>query len=98
MKKTTIYLPDEAFTWLEQETKRTELKMADIIRRALDEYRVKRVGRRETDKLTQERKAPPLHPKAGAECDNCGSDKRYCKACRHRPGIYDERKWEARED
>lgn len=42
MKKTTIYLPDETFTWLEQETKRTELKMAEIIRRALDEYMEKR--------------------------------------------------------
>lgn len=48
--------------------------------------------------LQIKKEVPSWHPKEGAECDNCGADKRYCDACRHRPGIYDERKWEARED
>lgn len=42
MKKTTIYLPDETMSWLQREMQRTELKKAEIIRRALDEYRQRR--------------------------------------------------------
>lgn len=45
MQKTTIYLPDELYKWLTEEAKRQELKKAEIIRRALDEYRERKEGK-----------------------------------------------------
>lgn len=41
MKRTTVWLNEELIKWLEAESKRTGLKQAEIIRRALDDYRRK---------------------------------------------------------
>ena len=47
MKRTTIYLNEEIVKWLEKENKRTGLKQSEIIRKALDYYRVRRDKRKE---------------------------------------------------
>ena len=48
------------------------------------------------------RDTPSWHPKEGEECNTCGrkgveSEQWMCDNCRYRPGIYDEKKWEAKE-
>jgi metal-responsive CopG/Arc/MetJ family transcriptional regulator len=42
MKRTTIWLPEELLKWLQETAKRTGIRQAEIIRRALDEYRQRR--------------------------------------------------------
>jgi len=46
MKRTTIYLNEEIVKWLDKESKRTGLKQSEIIRKALDDYRVRRDKRK----------------------------------------------------
>ena len=38
MKRTTVYLTDAQASGLQKESERTELKVSEMIRRAIDEY------------------------------------------------------------